>query len=64
MSNVRIELNTISNGFTEGIHIDNTAYGDDGHTLFAFNTATNNRKGNYNNTNTNFAPTLYQNSGF
>jgi hypothetical protein len=64
MSDVRIELNVISNGFTNGIHIDNTDYGDDGHTLFAFNTAQNNTLANYVNANTHMTPTLNQNVGF
>ncbi|MFL6136682.1 MAG: carbohydrate-binding protein [Frankiaceae bacterium] len=64
MSNVRIELNVISNGLTNGIWIDNTTYGDDGHTLFAFNTAQNNATGNYTNANANVRPTLNQNVGF
>lgn len=64
MSGLRIELNLISNGLTNGIHIDNTDYGDDGHTLFAFNTAQNNALANYVNANTHMTPTLNQNVGF
>jgi len=64
MSGLRIELNTISNGPTNGIYIVYTDYGDDGHTLFAYNTAQNNALSNYVNANTHMTPTLNQNVGF
>lgn len=64
ISGIRIDLNVISNGLTNGIWIDNTSYGDDGHTLFDFNTAQNNATGNYTNANTHIVPTLTQNVSF
>ncbi|SEN74739.1 carbohydrate-binding protein [Paenibacillus sp. OV219] len=65
MQNVRIELNTITNGETEGIHIDNTAYGDSGgRTQFSFNIASGNTLASYTNASSLVVPTLNGNSGF
>ncbi|REE87477.1 pectate lyase-like protein [Paenibacillus taihuensis] len=65
MQNVRIELNTISNGETEGIHIDNTSYGDSGgRTQFNFNVASGNALANYTNANSLVVPVLNGNTGF
>jgi hypothetical protein len=65
MLNVRIELNAILNGETEGIHIDNTSYGDSGgRTQFNFNTASGNAGANYTNANSLVVPILIGNTGF
>lgn len=65
MQNVRIELNSILNGETEGIHIDNTSYGDSGgRTQFNNNTASGNAGSNYTNANSLVVPTLNGNTGF
>ncbi|SDW81342.1 carbohydrate-binding protein [Paenibacillus sp. CF384] len=65
MLNVRIELNNITNGETEGIHIDNTSYGDSGgRTQFNFNVASGNALANYTNANPLVVPVLNGNTGF
>ncbi|WP_308635540.1 carbohydrate-binding protein [Paenibacillus silvisoli] len=65
MQNVRIELNTITNGETEGIHIDSTSYGDSGgRTQFNFNAASGNALANYANANSLVVPILNGNTGF
>ncbi|WP_225446202.1 sugar-binding protein [Paenibacillus rhizovicinus] len=65
MKDIRVELNTIQNGETEGIHIDNTAYGDSGgRTQFNFNTVQNNALQSYNNANRLVVPVLNGNTGF
>ncbi|QHW29730.1 carbohydrate-binding protein [Paenibacillus rhizovicinus] len=65
MQNVRVELNTITNGETEGIHIDNTSYGDSGgRTQFNFNVASGNALSNYTNANSLVVPVLNGNTGF
>ncbi|MBW7458344.1 hypothetical protein K0U00_30320, partial [Paenibacillus sepulcri] len=64
MKDVRIELNTIENGETQGIHIDNTAFGDsEGRTQFNFNTVENNALDNYQNASTIIVPVLKGNVG-
>jgi hypothetical protein len=65
MSGVHIDLNVITNGLTNGIRIETSSWGDDGHTLFDVNTAQNNAQANYVNYNSpNVVPTLNQNVGF
>jgi len=65
MENVKIELNEIRNGETQGIHIDNTSYGDSGgRTQFNYNTATDNALEEYENASTLIVPVLNGNTGF
>jgi hypothetical protein len=64
MSNVHIDLNVISNGFTQGIRIENSSYGDSADTLFDFNIAQNNALANYVNNNPWVWPIFNQNVGF
>jgi hypothetical protein len=64
MAGVHIDLNTITNGFTTGIRIESSSYGDSADTLFDFNTAQNNASGNYVNYNAWVEPILNQNVGF
>ncbi|OCT15051.1 hypothetical protein A8709_13115 [Paenibacillus pectinilyticus] len=59
MKDVRIELNTIQYGETEGVHIDDTSFGDEeGRTQFNYNTITNNLETNFNNANSRVVPSM------
>ena len=65
MKNAVIANNLIQNGETEGIHMDDTNYGDSaGRTQFNNNTSQNNTGSNYNNTSNDIVPILSGNSGF
>lgn len=64
MRDVRIELNIIEKGETEGIHIDDTNYGDsEGRTQFNFNTIVDNELDSYNNASSLIQPVLNGNTG-
>lgn len=64
MQDVRVELNLIEQGETEGVHIDDTAYGDsEGRTQFLFNTVRDNALDNYNNASSLINPIMIGNTG-
>jgi len=65
MQNVVIKDNIIEYGATEGIHIDNTDFGDaGGRTIFESNIVRFNLKTGYNNTSNDVNPILIRNNGF
>lgn len=65
MKDVIIRNNIIENGQTEGIHIDNTEYGDaEGRIIFENNISRNNLKGDYRNASNKVDPVLKNNTGF
>lgn len=65
MKDVVIRNNIIKNGRTEGVHIDNTEYGDAaGRIIFENNISCHNLKGDYRNASNKVDPVLKNNTGF